>query len=234
MPAAGPRARRRAAQGAIAPRSAIDGAPRAAPGQRFGSGRRHTRAVAAGPPAAGAISRPDPAGRPAGALFFGGFGGFWSHAVDISLLNRFIMTYKVSCVKDLFLICSDFDEDDPALETSRMRGTAGPDLTLASPGIGCAGAVVSIRAMRKPEYVTLPVVFMASESAPAGVIVTAGAGIFSAAQIVESNGINLGHGADTVADYWTKISDFALERLRRHDTEPPEVSLASGGSATAR
>jgi NAD(P)-dependent dehydrogenase (short-subunit alcohol dehydrogenase family) len=64
--------------------------------------------------------------------------------------------------------------------------------------------------MLKPEYVTPAVVFLASEDAPTGAIVTAGAGIFSAAEIVESNGINLGHGADadTVAQYWSKISDF--------------------------
>jgi len=64
--------------------------------------------------------------------------------------------------------------------------------------------------MLKPEYVTPAVVFMASEDAPTGVIMTAGAGIFSAAEIIESNGVNLGHraDADTVAEYWTKISDF--------------------------
>ena len=64
--------------------------------------------------------------------------------------------------------------------------------------------------MLKPEYVTPGVVFLASEDAPTGTILTAGAGIFSAAQIIESSGINLGHGADadTVAQYWSKISDF--------------------------
>jgi NAD(P)-dependent dehydrogenase (short-subunit alcohol dehydrogenase family) len=64
--------------------------------------------------------------------------------------------------------------------------------------------------MLKPEYVTPAVVYLVSEDAPTGMIVTAGAGIYSAAQIVESNGINLGHGAtaDTVAEYWSKISDF--------------------------
>jgi NAD(P)-dependent dehydrogenase (short-subunit alcohol dehydrogenase family) len=64
--------------------------------------------------------------------------------------------------------------------------------------------------MLKPEYVTPGVVFLASEDAPTGMILTAGAGIFSAAQIIESSGINLGHGADadTVAQYWSKISDF--------------------------
>ncbi|HSM96923.1 MAG TPA: SDR family NAD(P)-dependent oxidoreductase [Rhizomicrobium sp.] len=62
----------------------------------------------------------------------------------------------------------------------------------------------------KPEYVTPAVVFLASDDAPTGVIISAGAGVFSSAQIVESSGVNLGHGAtaDTVAEYWSKISDF--------------------------
>jgi NAD(P)-dependent dehydrogenase (short-subunit alcohol dehydrogenase family) len=62
----------------------------------------------------------------------------------------------------------------------------------------------------KPEYVTPAVVFLASDDAPTGVIISAGAGVFSSAEIVESNGVNLGHGAtaDTVAEYWSKISDF--------------------------
>ena len=65
--------------------------------------------------------------------------------------------------------------------------------------------------MLKPEYVTPAVVFLASEEAPTGVIISAGAGVFSSAQIMESTGVNLGHGAtaDTVAEYWPKISDFA-------------------------
>jgi hypothetical protein len=35
--------------------------------------------------------------------------------------------------------------------------------------------------------------------------------VFSSAQIVESTGVNLGHGAtaDTVAANWAKIADFA-------------------------
>ena len=68
--------------------------------------------------------------------------------------------------------------------------------------------------MLKPEYVTPAVVFLASEDAPTGAIMTAGAGVFAAAQIIETDGVNLGHGADadTVADYWSKISDFAGAR----------------------
>ncbi|MDE2111836.1 MAG: SDR family NAD(P)-dependent oxidoreductase [Alphaproteobacteria bacterium] len=64
--------------------------------------------------------------------------------------------------------------------------------------------------MLKPEYVTPAVVFLASEESPTGTVISAGAGVFSSAQIVESAGINLGHGAtaDTVAENWAKISDF--------------------------
>jgi NAD(P)-dependent dehydrogenase (short-subunit alcohol dehydrogenase family) len=64
--------------------------------------------------------------------------------------------------------------------------------------------------MLKPEYVTPGVVYLASEDAPTGQILTAGAGIFSAAHLVETNGINLGHGADadTVAANWEKINDY--------------------------
>ncbi|HVV64249.1 MAG TPA: SDR family NAD(P)-dependent oxidoreductase [Rhizomicrobium sp.] len=64
--------------------------------------------------------------------------------------------------------------------------------------------------MLKPEYVTPAVVYLASDEAPTGFIVSAGAGVFSSAQIVESTGVNLGHGAnaDTVAANWAKITDF--------------------------
>jgi NAD(P)-dependent dehydrogenase (short-subunit alcohol dehydrogenase family) len=66
-------------------------------------------------------------------------------------------------------------------------------------------------AMLKPEYVTPAVVFLASDEAPTGMIISAGAGVFSSAQIVESTGVHLGHGAtaDTVAQYWAEISDFS-------------------------
>lgn len=66
-------------------------------------------------------------------------------------------------------------------------------------------------AMLKPDYVTPGVVYLVSEDAPTGTILTAGAGVFAAAQMVESEGINLGHGADadTVAANWAKITDFS-------------------------
>ncbi len=62
----------------------------------------------------------------------------------------------------------------------------------------------------KPEYVTPAVIFLASQDAPTGVVISAAAGAFSSAQIVESTGVNLGHSAtaDDVAANWSKISDF--------------------------
>jgi NAD(P)-dependent dehydrogenase (short-subunit alcohol dehydrogenase family) len=62
----------------------------------------------------------------------------------------------------------------------------------------------------KPEYVTPAVVFLASDDAPTGCVISAAAGAFSSAQIVESTGMNIGHGAtaDDVSANWSKISDF--------------------------
>jgi NAD(P)-dependent dehydrogenase (short-subunit alcohol dehydrogenase family) len=61
----------------------------------------------------------------------------------------------------------------------------------------------------KPEYVTPGVVFLCSEEAPTGAILTAGAGAFALARIVETEGVYLGHEAsvETVRDNWAKITD---------------------------
>jgi NAD(P)-dependent dehydrogenase (short-subunit alcohol dehydrogenase family) len=68
--------------------------------------------------------------------------------------------------------------------------------------------------MLKPEYVTPGVVYLVSEEAPTGFILTAGAGVFSATQLVETEGVNLGHDADAdaVAAHWAKIADFPTAR----------------------
>ena len=62
-----------------------------------------------------------------------------------------------------------------------------------------------------PELVTPGVVFLASKDAPNGAILTAGAGVFALAQIVETNGAYLGAnpGAEAVRDQWAKISDLS-------------------------
>jgi NAD(P)-dependent dehydrogenase (short-subunit alcohol dehydrogenase family) len=66
--------------------------------------------------------------------------------------------------------------------------------------------------MLKPEYVTPGVVFLASEDAPTGVILSAGAGVFAVARIVETEGVYLGEAGlsvEEVRDNWDRISDPA-------------------------
>jgi NAD(P)-dependent dehydrogenase (short-subunit alcohol dehydrogenase family) len=62
----------------------------------------------------------------------------------------------------------------------------------------------------KPEFVTPGVVYLASEDAPNGVILTAGAGAFARARIYETEGVALdraGLSAESVRDAWDRISD---------------------------
>ena len=62
----------------------------------------------------------------------------------------------------------------------------------------------------KPEYVTPGVIYLASEEAPTGAILAAGAGVFALARIYETEGVNLGEGglsAEEVRDHWSKIAD---------------------------
>ena len=67
----------------------------------------------------------------------------------------------------------------------------------------------------KPEYVTPGVVFLCSEEAPTGCIMTAGAGAFALARIVETEGVYLGEGGlsvEEVRDNWSKITDEAGQK----------------------
>jgi len=67
----------------------------------------------------------------------------------------------------------------------------------------------------KPEYVTPGVVFLCSEDAPTGSILTAGAGAFALARIVETEGVYLGEGGlsvEEVRDNWAKITDPASQQ----------------------
>jgi NAD(P)-dependent dehydrogenase (short-subunit alcohol dehydrogenase family) len=64
----------------------------------------------------------------------------------------------------------------------------------------------------KPEYVTPGVVYLVSDDAPTGTVLTAGAGVFAVARIYETDGIALKEGgisAEEVRDNWAKISDPA-------------------------
>jgi len=62
----------------------------------------------------------------------------------------------------------------------------------------------------KPEYVTPGVVYLCTEEAPTGAILTAGAGAFALSRVVETEGVYLGEGGlsvEEVRDNWGKITD---------------------------
>ena len=67
-----------------------------------------------------------------------------------------------------------------------------------------------ILAKLNPEYVTPGVVFLCSEEAPTGAILTAGGGCFALSQLCETEGVYLGEGGlsvEEVRDNWGKITD---------------------------
>jgi NAD(P)-dependent dehydrogenase (short-subunit alcohol dehydrogenase family) len=62
----------------------------------------------------------------------------------------------------------------------------------------------------KPEYVTPGVIYLCSAEAPTGAILTAGAGSFALARVVETEGVHLGHNAlsaEAVRDSWVQIAE---------------------------
>jgi NAD(P)-dependent dehydrogenase (short-subunit alcohol dehydrogenase family) len=66
-----------------------------------------------------------------------------------------------------------------------------------------------------PEYVTPGVVYLCSDEAPTGAILTAGAGAFALSRIYETEGVYLGEGglsAEEVRDSWDKITDEAGQK----------------------
>ena len=66
----------------------------------------------------------------------------------------------------------------------------------------------------KPESVTPGVVYLASDEAPTGAILAAGAGVFALSRIYETEGVNLNGEltAEGVRDHWAEISDEAGQR----------------------
>ena len=72
----------------------------------------------------------------------------------------------------------------------------------------------AVLAALKPEAVTPGVVYLASDEAPTGCILTAGAGVFSLARIYETEGVNLTQSltAEAVRDRWGEISAEAGQK----------------------
>lgn len=72
-----------------------------------------------------------------------------------------------------------------------------------------------VLAKLKPEYVTPAVVYLVSEEAPTGVILTAGAGAFAQARIYETEGVYLGEGGlsvEEIRDNFARITDAAGQK----------------------
>ena len=74
----------------------------------------------------------------------------------------------------------------------------------------------------KPESVSPAVIFMSSEDAPDGVMISAGAGVFAMAEIVHSEGIALKGddlNADMLAQKWSGASDMSNSKALRSGAE---------------
>ena len=79
----------------------------------------------------------------------------------------------------------------------------------------------------KPEYVTPGVVYLCSEEAPTGAILTAGAGAFALARIYETEGVYLGEGGLSGAPLLPRSLEV-VRRLRARLGEGPTV-IGVGG-----
>ena len=74
----------------------------------------------------------------------------------------------------------------------------------------------------KPESVSPAVIFMSSEDAPDGVMISAGAGVFAMAEIVHPEGIALKGddlNADMLAEKWSEASDMTNGKALRSGAE---------------
>ena len=75
----------------------------------------------------------------------------------------------------------------------------------------------------QPEYVTPAVLYLASDQAPNGAVMSAGAGVFSRIYIHETMGVSLGTGDDmtpeNIAASWDNISDMNYARALQNGGE---------------
>jgi NAD(P)-dependent dehydrogenase (short-subunit alcohol dehydrogenase family) len=88
----------------------------------------------------------------------------------------------------------------------------------------------------KPEYVTPGVVYLVSEEAPTGAILTAGAGTFALAHMCETEGVYLGEAGlsvEEVRDNWARITDPTGQRAYQNGGEQTQKFLAKAMAARA-
>jgi NAD(P)-dependent dehydrogenase (short-subunit alcohol dehydrogenase family) len=94
----------------------------------------------------------------------------------------------------------------------------------------------SVLAQLKPEYVTPGVMNLVKEDAPTGMILSAGAGAFSMAQIVETKGAFVAQGddlsAEAVAAKWDEITDTTTQTAFKAGNEHGGNMFARVSEAT--
>ena len=91
-------------------------------------------------------------------------------------------------------------------------------------------------AQLKPEAVTPGVVYLASDEAPTGAILAAGAGVFALARIYETEGLDLSSNltAEGVRDGWSKITDEADQKAYFMGSEQGQkIFRQLGGAVTS-
>jgi NAD(P)-dependent dehydrogenase (short-subunit alcohol dehydrogenase family) len=90
----------------------------------------------------------------------------------------------------------------------RVNTVAPVAATRMTEGLGIPEEVMK---QLKPELISPAVLYLASEDAPTGTIIEAGAGYYSKVTIVEGKGVKLGQNAtvDDFAASWEKISDLS-------------------------
>jgi NAD(P)-dependent dehydrogenase (short-subunit alcohol dehydrogenase family) len=122
---------------------------------------------------------------------YGNFGQANYGAAKLSLVG-FMNTLKIEGAKNNIKV----NAISPVAATRMTEGILPPPLADAL----------------KPEYVTPGVVYLCSEDAPTGAILTAGAGVFALARIYETDGVYIDRErvtAEDVAANWAKIADPA-------------------------
>ena len=121
---------------------------------------------------------------------YGNFGQANYGAAKLSLVG-FMNTMKIEGMKNNIKV----NAISPVAATRMTQGLGIPEELLN---------------LLQPELVTPGVIYLVSEDAPTGTILTAGAGVFSVAAMYETDGVNLkenGITAEEVRDNWARITD---------------------------
>lgn len=120
---------------------------------------------------------------------YGNFGQANYGAAKLSLVG-FMNTIKIEGAKN----------------NIRINAISPVAATRMTEGLGIPEAVME---QLKPERVTPGVVYLVSEEAPSGVVLTAGAGAFAVAAIYETEGVAFKDGAtvEDIRDHWAEITD---------------------------